>query len=226
MPLPILCYHKVGLEAEEGRRLNISPGRLGAHVRYFARRGFRFVRARDLAGDWPRRAVCLTFDDAYASTLDNGVPVLEEQGAVATLFAVSSLVGASSAWDGERARPLADWDALRHAQARGFEIGNHTASHPRCTELAPEAFADEFAAAEETLRREGIEAGSFCYPYGARDDATRAVLASCGVAVALGLGKRAATPGDDRLALPRIVVAFSDALPKLLYKLHVRPHLP
>ncbi|MCO5297433.1 MAG: polysaccharide deacetylase family protein [Fimbriimonadaceae bacterium] len=226
MAVPILCYHKVGSEAEEGRRLNVDPARLRAHVRYFARRGARFALARELAEPWPARAVCLTFDDAYASTVEHGLPVLLSEGARASLYAVPSLVGATSAWDGEQARPLADWDALREAQAQGFEIGNHTITHVRASAMDAPAFAQEVEQAQRRLQSEGLEPSSFCYPYGACSATTRTVLAEQGIQVALALGKRAAEPADDPLALPRIVVAFSDALPKLLYKLHIRPKLP
>lgn len=223
--LPVLCYHKVGPAAEEGRFLNVEPRRLDSHVRFFARRGHAFLAARDLAAPWPSKGVCLTFDDAYASTLEHGVPVLSRHGAAASLFAVASLVGLASDWDGERARPLADWDRLREAQRAGFEIGNHSSTHFRFAELDEAACAREVADAHRTLLDEGLHPGSFCYPYGSRGPAAQRALASGPYRVALLLGKRIARETDDRLGLPRIVVGYSDGLPKLLYKLHVRPLL-
>lgn len=223
--LPVLCYHKVGPAHEEGRFLNVEPWRLETHVRYFARRGHRFLAAQDLAGDWPAKAVCLTFDDAYASTLEHGLPVLAGHRATATLYAVASLVGQTSSWDAERARPLASWDRLREAQRDGFEIGNHSLSHPRFAELDEAACAREVADAHRALLDQGLSPGSFCYPYGSRGTAAQRALAVGPYPVALLLGKRGARANDDRLGLPRIVVGYSDGLPKLLYKLHVRPLL-
>lgn len=221
----ILCYHKVGPENEQGRYLNVHPRRLGQQARFFQRRGFTFVRARDLAQPWPKRVVCLTFDDAYASTCENGLPVLSSLGVTATLFAVPGLVGDASRWDGPIARPLAGWDALREAQRMGFEIGNHSMTHPRLSQLEPEAQKAEIVAAHERLRAEGLEPGSFCYPYGSENASARQVVQESGYRVALVLGKRLATSGDPLLALPRVVVAYGDTLPLLLYKMHIRPKL-
>ncbi|MCW5943620.1 MAG: polysaccharide deacetylase family protein [Fimbriimonadaceae bacterium] len=223
--LPVLCYHKVGPSGREGRFLNVEPRRLESHVRFFARRGRRFVAARDLAGLWPLRAVCLTFDDAYASTLEHGVSVLSRHGVTASFFAVARFVGATSSWDADRARPLATWDRLRDAQRAGFEIGNHSASHPRFADLDEAACAHEVAEAHRTLLENGLVPGSFCYPYGSRGPAAERALRNGPYPVALILGKRPARPADDPLAIPRVVVGYSDGLPKLLYKLHVRPLL-
>src|SRR4051812_17322791 len=112
----ILCYHKVGPVATEGRRLNIEPARLRSHIRFFARRGFAFLLGRELAQSWPERSVCFTFDDAYTSTIRNAPELLEESGARGSFYAVSDKVGGSSGWDGSLARPLASWDELLDAQ--------------------------------------------------------------------------------------------------------------
>ena len=226
MKLPILCYHKVGPVAEEGRRLNIEPSRLTEHASFFIRRGFRTLLAGDLAGDWPSRAVCFTFDDAYFSTLTHGVEAMQRAGAVGSIYAVAGLVGQSSSWDRGNARPLADWDLLRSVQEAGFEIGNHTLNHARLGELDLEAQTGEIRLANNALAEQGINSRSFCLPYGSHNPETPAAMQSAGVNVGLALSRRAAVPGDNRLLLPRIVVAYGDRLPKLLYKLHLRPVMP
>jgi peptidoglycan/xylan/chitin deacetylase (PgdA/CDA1 family) len=223
MRATILCYHKVGPAAEEGRRLNVEPARLRSHVAFFARRRRPFVRAADLAAPWPEGAVCFTFDDAYASTMANAPAILESFGARGTFYAVAGKVGGASDWDGPAARPLAPLEALLDAQARGHEIGNHTFSHPHLDQLAPEAQAREVDEADAWLRERGLEPGSFCYPYGGYD--ADAIRAAARYPVALALRKRLATSEDDPHALPRVVVAYGDALPLLLYRLYIRPRL-
>lgn len=220
-----LCYHKVGPAEEQGRRLNVHPRRLESHVRFFQRRGCTFVAARDLADAWPRRVACLTFDDAYVSALTDGVEVCRRCGVPATFYAVTNLVGQSSKWDGALARPLADWDLLRAAQKEGFEIGNHTVSHARLARLEMEEVRREVVEADARLRAEGIEPGSFCYPYGSLHDETLAEVAAAGYRVGMALGKRLPNGSDPLLALPRIAVAYGDALPLLLYRLYLRPAL-
>jgi hypothetical protein len=39
----------------------------------------------------------------------------------------------------------------------------------------------------------------------------------------MALSKRSATECDHRLSLPRIVVAYGDALPMLIYKIWIKP---
>lgn len=221
----ILCYHKVGPQDEEGRRLNVSPRRLRSHAQYFLRSGYRFVRAQDLVSAWPDRTVCFSFDDAYWSALSWGLPVLDRLGVPATFYAVPSLVGRSSVWDASRPRPLASWDALLEAQNRGHEIGNHSFSHVHLSRLSLAEQLEEVRLADSALRDHGFTPGSFCFPYGSHNADTLTALRQCGYAVGLALGKRAALPSDNRLALPRFVIGYSDALPMLMYKVFLRPKL-
>jgi peptidoglycan/xylan/chitin deacetylase (PgdA/CDA1 family) len=224
--LPILCYHNVGPEREVGRRLNVAPETLEAHVRHFCRKRRRFARAGDLAEGIPAGCVCLTFDDAYLSAVGHGVEVLAKYGVWGTFFCVPGHVGGTSAWDQGHAQPLAGWDALRAAQAQGMEIGNHTMSHPDLSQLNSEAQVAEIELAEDMLIEHGLDGRSLCYPYGRFNGETRRAVEQEKIQVGLALGRRPARPGDDLLFLPRIVVAFSDRLPKLLYKIHIRPKLP
>lgn len=224
--LPILCYHKVGPIAQEGRRLNVEPATLNSHVRYFVRKGRRFARTGDLESGVPGGCVCFTFDDAYISALVNGVEILRRHGVWGTLFAVPGMVGGESSWDAGEARPLAGWDALKAAQAEGMEIANHTMNHCDLTTLPMAQQAAEIEAAEDLLIQHGLGGRSVCFPYGKFNSGTLAAMDQEGCKVGLALGRRSARPGDDLRCLPRIVVGYSDSLAKLLYKIHLRPKLP
>jgi hypothetical protein len=83
----------------------------------------------------------------------------------------------------------------------------------------------EWRIAMQALREKGIRVGSACFPYGAFNDATLSTLAATAIPVGLMLGKRSVEPSDRIIALPRVIVAFSDSLPKLLYKINIRPKL-
>ncbi len=70
---------------------------------------------------WPdgkRTAVSLTFDDARASQVDNGIPILDKYGIKATFY-----VSLGADFD-------ARLDKWRAAVAAGHEIGNHSKTHP------------------------------------------------------------------------------------------------
>src|SRR6266851_2349617 len=71
---------------------------------------------------WPsglRAAVSLTWDDARASQIDNGMPLLKELGVRATFYVSPGNIG-------DRV------EGWRKAFLEGHEIGNHTRHHP-CT---------------------------------------------------------------------------------------------
>ncbi len=220
-----LCFHKVGPVQEEGRSLNIEPANLKRLVRWLKRGQNPFIPAWQLASAWPEKGVCLTFDDCYVSTLTYGIEVLREEGVTASLYAVSNLVGQSSTWDGTLARPLADWDLLREAEAEGFEIGCHTASHARLGDLDFEEQKREIIDCTLRMRTEGLDPKSFCLPYGSLNGHTADAIETSGYKVGLALGKRTAKGSDNRLLLPRIVVAYSDSPASLAYKLWVKPRI-
>jgi len=50
-------------------------------------------------GKVPPRAVCITFDDGYASTHDLALPILREFGLPATVFVTSGYVGHDNMWN-------------------------------------------------------------------------------------------------------------------------------
>ena len=199
---------------------------LESHVRFFVRRKWTFLRVEELEGRWPESGIVLTFDDAYLSAMTHGLDVLLKYRVAATYYAVPAYVGGTSAWDGERARPLAGWDLIRQAHGEGFEIGNHTMGHPDLSFLSAELQTREWSQAAEALESYGMHARSACYPYGKVGATSHDALRRAGYALGVGLAKRPAKPSDNPIELPRIVVAYSDRLPKLLYKLYLRPHLP
>ncbi|MEQ1932945.1 MAG: polysaccharide deacetylase family protein [Fimbriimonadaceae bacterium] len=224
--IPILCYHKVGPIAEEGRFLNVEPERLRDHVLFFKRRNYSFVRAIDLVDPWPSRAVCLTFDDAYLSTMTHGVETLNSLQTTATFYAVPGYVGQSSNWDQRQARPLASWDVLSAAARDGHEIGNHSLAHPHLADLDYDGQSQQILDARTLLEEQGYLNTSLCYPFGSFNTKTLAVAKALGFKIAVTLQKGIASPDHNKLALPRITVACGDAIPLLLYKIFVRPKLP
>ncbi|RYG36615.1 polysaccharide deacetylase family protein [bacterium] len=216
---PILCYHKVGPESEEGRFLNVSPERLAGQVAWLKRR-YRIVRLRDL--DMNARQAVLTFDDAYLSACSHGLEVLDHAGVSGTFFAVAGKLGGRSDWDGDRARPLAEADTLRLMSAGGHEIGNHTLTHPRLPALDASAQRREIVEADRELSKLGLTPKTLCYPWGAFDETTLSVTREVGYVRAVSLRKGLARRGEDLLCLRRVAIGFSDTVPMLVYKLLIR----
>lgn len=220
----ILCYHKVGPLAQNGKRLNVEPESLARQVAYFCRRG-PVVLVRDLAPAPTGRFTAFTFDDAYADTMLHAPEILDREGVRGTFYAVPNLVGQTSAWDGELASPLADWPSLRTAAERGHEIGNHTADHSHLDRLSLDDQVAQLVDARKRLEEHELRTTSVCFPYGSHDANTMHAMDAAGYRVGVALRKRPTFPTEDRRRLSRVVVGYSDGLALLLYRIHVRPRL-
>jgi peptidoglycan/xylan/chitin deacetylase (PgdA/CDA1 family) len=125
----------------------------------------------------------LTFDDGFADNLHTLLPLLQEVGAPATVFAVSGWLG--------RPHPYAPHtriltaDELRELHANGVEIGGHTVTHPDLTELSRDGARTELERGRQEL--EAILASPVrvaAYPFGRASPDTIAACADAGVEAA------------------------------------------
>ena len=101
----VLLYHRVADVTRGPWDLAVAPRRFDAQMAMLAAR-FRVLSPDELvaghaAGRLPRRAVAVTFDDAYADVADAALPSLARHGVPAAVFAVSGAVGGGDAfwWD-------------------------------------------------------------------------------------------------------------------------------
>ena len=89
-------------------------------------------------GDAGRRSVAITFDDGPSESTPEFVEVLRAHGAAATFFQCGANV---------RRLP----SIARQVHAAGFEIGNHSDTHPMSCFRPPAFIHDDFARAQQTL---------------------------------------------------------------------------
>lgn len=224
--LLVLCYHAVS----EGwpSPAAISPTRLYAQLRYLLRRGYRpLTLDAALESRVPGRSVVVTFDDAYASILESGLPVLERLEVPATVFVPTDAAseGAPMSWSelarwsgGEHEHELRcmAWEGLRELSAHGWQIGSHTCSHPHLTELDGGRLADELrlsrSACEEVLQR---PCTTLAYPFGSYDATVMAAASTAGYEAAVTLDERLVEPlrGRGRLEIPREAIYRSTRWP-------------
>ncbi len=154
---------------------------------------------------------------------ENAAPVLKAHGYPATVYAVSSLVGKTSAWvapEGLEPAPLMNVSQLREVQDLGFTIGSHTVTHPRLAD-ADDArihaeMRDSKRALEDIL---GQRVEHFCYPYGSHDLRAVEAAAAAGYVTGTTCVRAAATPADDLLTLPRKAVSRGDDVFGVAWKL-------
>lgn len=229
--LLVLCYHAIS-EAWPSPAA-ITPARLRAQLRLLLKLGFRpLPLSAALAEDAPGKAMVVTFDDAYASILAEGLPILDELGVPATVFVPTDAADTAAlmAWselrqwvgtEHEHELRCMSWDELRELSDRGWEIGSHTCSHPRLTEIGTERAAAELqlsrASCEEELQRSCV---SLAYPFGSYDEAVIEMTAAAGYRAAVTLDERIFKPlrGRGPLELPREAIYRSTGWPVFLAK--------
>ncbi len=226
-----LAYHAIE-EAPPGDpagRWSVTPARFAAHVRALRRLGFRFVSldqvARALRGEapLPRRAVLLTFDDAYVDLLSAAAPVLRAADAPAVVFAVTGFLGGENEWDrkiGAAPRRLLDEAGLREAAALGIEVGSHSDSHVPLREVDAGQLEREVTVSAARIAAIGLpRPRAFCYPYGDCDEAVARAVADAGYEMAFTIWPGVGSRAGDRYLLPRIEVVAEDTPKDLVLKI-------
>lgn len=176
--LTVLMYHAV------------PPGQVGNFERQVQqlRRWARVVPA-DCTDEVPDRhstgapyLVAITFDDAFESALDNGLPVLEAHGLPCTVFVPSGHLGHPPSWvmdsDLDRAEQVATASHLSAVSSDLVAIGSHTVSHPYLTSLPKEIARQELVQSREALSAiSGRAVRLLAFPYGDHD---AAIVDLCG----------------------------------------------
>ena len=175
----------------------------------------------------PRRAVVLTFDDAYKNFVDYALPVLQSHSFPATLYAISGWLGRRAEWFAkDPGRPIPDLmgaSQIREVRSAGITIGSHTVNHPRLAQTPPSRQLQELkeskAALEDLL---GEEIRHFCYPGGSFNlSAVRAAKESGYISATTCL-RGPAEPMDHPLVLPRKAISYGDNLIGFWWKLSVK----
>ncbi len=215
----ILSYHAIsdGWPAA----LSVTPDALERQVSALLERGYRPATVHDAIHAPPApKTLALTFDDAYRSVLDLGLPVLSRLGVPATVFAPTDYIGSGRpmVWpgidnwvDGPHARettPLS-WDELRSLADAGWEVGSHTRSHPWLTSLSDDDLQDELRTSREQCEAElGGPCRSIAYPFGDHDDRVVAATAAAGYTAAVTVPD--ALVEDGPLRWPRVGIYHHD----------------
>jgi peptidoglycan/xylan/chitin deacetylase (PgdA/CDA1 family) len=228
--LRILAYHAVADLARDPMlaEYGVPPRLFAAQLDDLAAHGWEFVSlgavlaSLDGGQPLPRRALLLTFDDAYCDLLEVACPLLRDRGIAAVVFAVADRVGATNLWDqakGAGALELLDAAGLLAAAGHGVEVGSHTATHRSLPKLEGSEVGAELAGSAASLERLGLpRPRSFSYPYGGADERLAGAVREAGYEIAFTTAW-GEPRGADRYLLPRVEVHASDTPRKLRLKL-------
>jgi peptidoglycan/xylan/chitin deacetylase (PgdA/CDA1 family) len=210
----LLTYHHVG-PRPRGVRLKglyVSSKLFAQQMAELKAEGYQtdvFGMARSYGE--PKR-VFLTFDDGFADVFENALPVLQQHGFCSIQFLVADLLGKTSAWQassGEVPGVLMDKAQIKDWIDGGQEIGSHTSTHPRLTQISPEQAREEIFGSKKKLEDTfGIAVEHFCYPYGDWNPVVRDVVAEVGYKSACITKFGVNTTEADPFALKRITVRY------------------
>lgn len=224
----MLCYHAISPEWPAS--LSTTPDAFEAQLKLLKRRGYRPVGLTDLAlsEESDEKLVAITFDDAFRSVVKLGLPIMERLGFTGTVFAVTSFHDDPRLlhWDGidqwmdsphqGELQPMS-WEELRELRNRGWEVGSHTLTHPRLSEIDAAELRRELEhsklACESAL---GELCTSLAYPYGDHNDEVVAATSAAGYEVAAILP--VALRWSTRLRIPRVGVYHADSQARFLAK--------
>jgi peptidoglycan/xylan/chitin deacetylase (PgdA/CDA1 family) len=202
MPTLVVTYHAI---REGPAPLCVAPEQLARHLDLLLESGFEAHPVESLlrprAAACPR--VCVTFDDGYRDFLEQALPVLEERGVPATLFAIASKD--RSGVRGGVAGALLSFDELAEVARRGVTVAAHGLSHVPLAGLAPVALERELVGGRRRLEDcIGGPVDLIAYPFGAFDARVRAAVATAGFRGAF-TSQLAPVPREcDLLAIPRV----------------------
>jgi peptidoglycan/xylan/chitin deacetylase (PgdA/CDA1 family)/predicted ATP-grasp superfamily ATP-dependent carboligase len=211
----VLAYHS--LSAGWDDPLCVDPQTFAEQMQSLASRGYRGVTFGEAArATGKERLLAITFDDAFASVVA-ARPVLDGLGWPATVFAPTVPVETQSPmrwllgdrWSEEQDAELLPltWQALAELRDAGWEIGSHSRTHPRLSELADDAATEELAGSRAEIESRLGSCTSVSYPWGEVDDRLVELARQAGYTSGSGLvGGRRRGP----LAVPRFAVAASD----------------
>jgi peptidoglycan/xylan/chitin deacetylase (PgdA/CDA1 family) len=216
----VLGYHAVS--PTWNAPLSVTPDALASHLSALLRRGFRGATFTESVLDPPHtRTLAVTFDDGFLSVLAHAAPILDEFGLPGTVFVPTAFMGQRQPllWPGVEQwaeTPFADelqgmsWSDLRSLADRGWEIGSHTCTHPRLTQLDHERAYTELAESRrECARRLGGTCTAAAYPYGAVNRDVAQAAREAGYVAAARLSSDLSPRGP--LRWPRVGVYHKDA---------------
>jgi peptidoglycan/xylan/chitin deacetylase (PgdA/CDA1 family) len=229
-PVPILMYHVIGpVPAKDPLwRLYVAPDLFAAQMAALREAGYQAVTLQQAYDAWqgraslPAKPIVLSFDDGYAGVFEHAVPLLRGYGWPAVLNLQTGRLGVPGGLTVDQVRTMI---------ADGWEVDDHTVTHPDLTAVSPERLRAEIVGAAETIRRDfGVPVRFFCYPAGRYDPEVVAAVRAAGFLAATTTWPGEADPAVDGLwTLSRIRVDAGEspaALLAELARLAAAPPLP
>jgi peptidoglycan/xylan/chitin deacetylase (PgdA/CDA1 family) len=211
----LLTYHHVG-PRPQGVRLKglyVSPKLFAQQMAELQAEGYETDAFGKIQSSQSHaKRVFLTFDDGFVDVFKNALPVLRQHRFRSIQFLVADLLGKASEWQtasGEVPGLLMDKAQVKDWLGAGQEIGSHTSTHPRLTQVSALQAREEIAGSKKKLEDIfGMAVEHFCYPYGDWNPTVRDIVVEAGYKSACITKFGVNTAEADAFALKRITVRY------------------
>jgi len=215
--VPVLMYHYIGdlpANADATRKdLDVTTQNFEAQMNFLLSQGYTSITPDQLYAYLtkgtaiPAKSVVISFDDGYADTFDNAVPILEADHLTGMFGIITGLVATKPTSN------YANWEQIIAARNAGMAIVSHSYSHPDFAALS--ASDQNFNIAKSTVDLTG-ELGTpptyFIYPYGEYNSTTEQTLKDHGYVMSFTTAYGFVKPGENLLELPRVRVHGTESL--------------
>jgi peptidoglycan/xylan/chitin deacetylase (PgdA/CDA1 family) len=211
----VLMYHDIGDRAGS-RFADFVVPRAGFQEHLAAVQGAGFEtltisQLRDVlasGGALRRPVACVTFDDGFATFLDDALPQLVAARVPATLYLPTAFIGGTARWlsrEGESHRRLLTWKQVAEVASQGIECGAHGHRHLQL-DIAPRALAEEDVRTSKMVLEDhlGHRVDTFCYPFGYHSAHVRNAVRDAGFTSACAVGWRHHSVGGNPFAIQRL----------------------
>lgn len=221
----VLMYHSISSGSHVPESIwSVSEKGFREQLRLLAAEGWKTACVRDLVRPekLPPRTVVITFDDGYADNFERGFKHLLKLNMKATWFMVSGDVGRRSSWKDENSpgHSMLSSMELREMNSAGMEIGAHTRTHARLTEIEPSRVVEEVRGSKTDIEDViGEEVESFAYPYGLFDEGSVGAVRNAGFKAACTTRTGWSGSSVDLLRIRRVAVFSGDRLSVFARKL-------
>lgn len=224
MKVPALLYHKIDFPTADVkiRGAFTAPQKFERQIAYLKKKNFEFLAASELIkfyranGEFPSKAIAITFDDGWKDNYRYAFPVLKKYGAKATIFLVTSCIGQNTdtvTAEGEGPREhLSEKDILEMSKC-GIEFNSHSVSHNLLHQISDEEIKFEVTESKKLIENlTQKECSVFAYPAGFFTDFAKEAIKEAGYEAAFST-----VYGDendfDIFALNRVEILRRDSFP-------------
>jgi peptidoglycan/xylan/chitin deacetylase (PgdA/CDA1 family) len=215
--VPNLLYHRFGPTVADW--MTITTPVFESHLKFLRDNGYRVIPLRRLTdyylGKAPApspKSVVITVDDGHRSVYSQMLPLVRKYNVPVTLFIYPSAISNASY--------AMTWEQLRELKKTGlFDVQSHTYWHPNFIKerkrLKPAEYAKfvdmQLGKSKAKLEKEvGGRVDMLAWPFGGMPERFLAERASAaGYVAAFTIVRRATSPSDDPMKLPRFLLVDS-----------------